>query len=146
MERRKFIKNCCIGVAAVSATSLLLSSCEGLYHAKFARQGKQIKIAKSEFTKVKDGKSSERKFVIVKDTDFTFPICVFNTKESQYVASLLKCTHNSCELNVGGGIYTCPCHGSEFDTQGQVLEGPAETNLKTFKTSQDNDYIYLQLS
>ncbi len=146
MERRKFIKKCCMGVAVASASSLLLSSCEGLHYAKFSRKGKQVQIAKSEFTKVKDGKTSKRKFVIVKDLDFPFPICLYNIKDSEYVASLLKCTHTPCELNVGGGIYTCPCHGSEFSTTGQVLEGPAETNLQTFKTTHDNDFIYVQLS
>ena len=146
MERRKFIKKCCIGAAGIPVSALLLSSCESLHYAKFNRKGKNIQIAKSEFVKTKDGKTSKRKFVIVKDDSIAFPICIYNINESEYIASLLKCTHTACELNVGGGIYVCPCHGSEFSTTGKVLEGPAETDLQTFKTTQDNDFIYLQLS
>ena len=80
---------------------------------------------------------------MIKTEDSEFPICIYKIKEDTYVASLLKCTHRSCELNVGGGIYSCPCHGSEFSVQGDVLEGPAEDKLKTFKTETDNENIYL---
>ncbi len=58
----------------------------------------------------------------------------------------MKCTHRGCELNVGGGIYSCPCHGSEFDNKGNLLEGPADQDLKTFKTSINNENIYIDLS
>ena len=44
---------------------------------------------------------------------------------------------------MGGGIYTCPCHGSEFSVKGKVLEGPADKDLKIFKTETDNENIYI---
>jgi cytochrome b6-f complex iron-sulfur subunit len=66
--------------------------------------------------------------------------------EGVFTSALLKCTHQGCELNVGGGIYTCPCHGSEFTIKGEVLEGPADQNLKTYTTTSDNENIYIQLS
>ena len=75
-----------------------------------------------------------------------FPICLYKTNEGKYIASLLKCTHNGCELNVGGGIYSCPCHGSEFSITGKVMEGPADRDLKTFKTETDHENIYVYLS
>ena len=61
------------------------------------------------------------------------------------MATFLKCTHRGCELNVGGGVYSCPCHGSEFTIEGEVLEGPATKKLQTFKTSFDNENIYIHL-
>jgi len=74
-----------------------------------------------------------------------FGSILYRIKENYY-ASLLKCTHRGCELNVGGGIYSCPCHGSEFTVKGKVLEGPAEENLKTYKTKTDHEKIYIYLS
>jgi cytochrome b6-f complex iron-sulfur subunit len=78
-----------------------------------------------------------------------FSICIYNLKKEgkdSYLASLLKCTHQGCSLNVGGGVYTCPCHGAEFSTSGQVLEGPAQTNLTTYKTTIENENIIVHLS
>src|SRR5690606_22928228 len=100
----------------------------------------------SEFKIIKKTSTAFRDFVLVKSPSHGFPICLYKTGEDQYTASLMKCTHRGCELNVGGGIYSCPCHGSEFNTNGTVLEGPADQDLKTFKTTSDNENIYIELS
>jgi cytochrome b6-f complex iron-sulfur subunit len=44
------------------------------------------------------------------------------------------CTHLDCLLgwDEQNGRYLCPCHGSQFAPDGQVLSGPAERSLNHF--------------
>lgn len=146
MERRKFIKTCCYSAIGISLGGALLQSCGTIYYATSTHEAGKLVVARSEFVKVKKNKQASRNFVLLKTANLGFPICLYKTNENSYTASLLKCTHNGCELNVGGGIYSCPCHGSEFSTTGKVLEGPADRDLQTFKTETDNENIYIYLS
>ena len=146
MERRKFIKTCCYSAIGIPIAATLLQSCGGIYYATANHKKGKLVISKSEFIQLKKDKKINRKFVLVKTEELDFPICIYNIGENTYSASLLKCTHRGCELNVGGGIYTCPCHGSEFSISGKVLEGPADKNLTTFKTETDHENIYIYIS
>jgi len=143
MKRRKFIKSCCYTTIGITLAGSVLQSCGSIYYASVSRNANRLVIAKSEFWYLKKDKKVNRSFVLIKLENSEFPICIYKIKEGIYIASLLKCTHRSCELNVGGGIYSCPCHGSEFSVSGKVLEGPAEADLKTFKIETDNEYIYI---
>ena len=146
MERKKFLKGCCYLAIGMPLMSTILPACGSIYYASFQQKNNQIVIAKSEFFRVKNNKESYRTFILIKIAQSQFPICIYRIDEDKYVGSLLKCTHRSCELNVGGGIYTCPCHGSEFSMEGKLLQGPAEKDLLTFKTETDESYIYVLLS
>jgi nitrite reductase/ring-hydroxylating ferredoxin subunit len=44
----------------------------------------------------------------------------------------LRCTHLGCLLRFNGAerSWDCPCHGSRFDVDGEVLEGPASKPLE----------------
>lgn len=123
-----------------------LQSCgTALYFANAEKKGSNLVVKKSEFLSVKNDITTERTHVFVKTVELDYPICVQKTGEDAYSALLMTCTHRGCELNFGGGIYTCPCHGSEFSSSGEVLEGPADKNLKSFKTETDSENIYIFL-
>jgi len=41
-----------------------------------------------------------------------------------------RCTHLGCKINkLEDGKLICPCHGSQFDSYGKVLKGPAAASL-----------------
>jgi Rieske Fe-S protein len=54
---------------------------------------------------------------------------------SRYRAFSLICTHLGCALEETGDTFTCPCHGSEFTGDGQLLAGPAGKDLPELKVN-----------
>jgi Rieske Fe-S protein len=50
------------------------------------------------------------------------------------------CTHRKCKLDAEADkTFYCPCHGSTFDADGHVTEGPARRNLPAFEISTDEN-------
>jgi len=49
-----------------------------------------------------------------------------------------RCTHLGCRLDrVVHGVVVCPCHGSRFDADGRVLNGPATRALQPLRVTAD---------
>lgn len=146
MERKEFIRECGIFCLGSLVAGSLLESCMGNYYAITKFENNRIIIAKSEFIKIKDGVEKPRKYVLVTNNKLRYPICVFKINDTKYSALYMECTHNSCELNPHGDYLICPCHGSEFSNVGKVQNPPAETDLKQFKTTSDDENIYIQFA
>jgi Rieske Fe-S protein len=50
------------------------------------------------------------------------------------------CSHLGCTVNLATGAnhFLCPCHGSQFDLEGNVIHGPATAALSHFDWHQVN--------
>jgi cytochrome b6-f complex iron-sulfur subunit len=67
---------------------------------------------------------------------------VTRTGASTFVAVTAECTHQACVVSLSSGTsFVCPCHGSEFDTSGHVLQGPAAFPLQQFPTQFVNNVL-----
>ncbi|WP_246195796.1 FAD-dependent oxidoreductase [Halopolyspora algeriensis] len=57
---------------------------------------------------------------------------VYRDEDGMLHAVSLRCTHLGCLLRFNGAdrSWDCPCHGSRFDIDGSVLEGPAVRPLE----------------
>ncbi len=53
------------------------------------------------------------------------------------------CTHEGCTTNwqFSAGIFECTCHGSRFNTSGQVVRGPALSNLPEYAVIRNNNTV-----
>lgn len=72
------------------------------------------------------------------------PILVLNRDGTPEVLSAI-CTHEGCtvEWDAGNDIIVCPCHGGQFDMDGEVLEGPPPAPLIKLPVRVEDGKIYV---
>ena len=57
-------------------------------------------------------------------------ILLYRSGPASVFAFSRKCTHLGCTIGAfQNGVSTCPCHGSQYDTQGSVVRGPSQSPL-----------------
>ena len=55
---------------------------------------------------------------------------IINRRGDKYLVISARCTHLGCIIDtIKDGKLLCPCHGSSYSPEGQVLRGPAKRNL-----------------
>jgi cytochrome b6-f complex iron-sulfur subunit len=59
---------------------------------------------------------------------------VFNSADGFFAISSI-CTHLGCNVKHIGQGFECPCHGSRFDENGRVVQGPAPQPLAWYAIS-----------
>lgn len=58
------------------------------------------------------------------------------------------CTHQGClvsAFDAGSGQFVCPCHGSRYDVNGQVTQGPASVPLTKYQTQFSNNKLTIKV-
>jgi nitrite reductase/ring-hydroxylating ferredoxin subunit len=61
------------------------------------------------------------------DTDYR---AVKRTGPTTFAGISVICTHEGCPTDLRGGGFVCPCHGAEYDTDGQVTRQPDSGRAK----------------
>jgi Rieske Fe-S protein len=75
-------------------------------------------------------------------------VIVDDTVVTQPTAGVFKgfstvCPHRGCNVSkVENGTIDCPCHGSKFNLEGAVVNGPATSPLKPKAVSVQGDSIF----
>ena len=145
IDRRHFVRKSCILCAGTPFLSALLAGCESIHYVSGTLEPNGIAVLNSEFVVTSQEVRSYRQYIIVRNERLEYPICVYRISETEYVALLMKCTHQGTELQAFGDHLQCPAHGSEFNNRGQVSQGPAENNLRTFRVTNGEEKLLIEL-
>jgi cytochrome b6-f complex iron-sulfur subunit len=64
-------------------------------------------------------------------------VIVGRTSSGSFVAIAAACTHqgSSLQYSASANKFICPSHGAQFDTSGNVTQGPATVAEKKYNTS-----------
>ena len=74
------------------------------------------------------------------------PVAVVRTGSSSYTALSRICTHQGCTIDIASGGFSCPCHGSQYNSAGVATRGPAEAALQRFNVAVSADGATLVVS
>jgi Rieske Fe-S protein len=107
---------------------------EGLH---FTKRFVQARVTKGDATPVSALGKSEAKVLQLGGEK----AAVYRDDEGVVHAVSAVCTHMGClvEWESGERVWHCPCHGSRFDPDGKVLQGPAKRPLKGVDASADEE-------
>lgn len=122
MERRHFIRKTAITLVSVTGIVAAISYFRQFFP-RLAGQKRRITI------------SDSSRFPV--DT-YTYldehNLFVYRDHEGIRAVSAV-CTHLGCIIEKSTDGFECPCHGSCYNTKGEVLSGPAPRNLSWYQVS-----------
>jgi len=152
VSRRQFCAGAC-QVASGATLATLVSACSGMSSSptspsgmasplgvstgQFTGTAVQVSVAGSALADVGGA-------VLVESTAGVFLLA--RTSASEFSAIDAVCSHESCTVTgADGAVYVCPCHGSRYSRNGQVLAGPARASLRQFATSFTDGVVTIAL-
>lgn len=145
MDRKEFIKTCGLVCLGGGVMGLMLQSCSTPSIVSGSLAGENMMVPLSSFEELKNNQIQYRKYILVHHPQLRYPIYVFRLYDDNYSAVLLQCTHQGNEVSVNGDRLHCSSHGSEFDQQGMVKNGPATEPLRSFKVTIENQQLAISL-
>ncbi len=138
--RREFVK---IGVAATA-----LSLCGGC--ALFVTKRRPDLILRPEAGEIRfdEAKLEPAGSLVVAVEGQKDKLLVFRLPGGDVAAVTTKCTHKGCDVGYSEekNRIVCPCHGSEYDTKGSNLEGPAKRPLRAYAVRIDRSSVVVRVS
>ena len=139
MNRRRFVKALpMLSAGAASAGGLgSLSACATVPYVAATGSGSEARVPAAQ---IPPGTGA-----FVTTPNRPWPLYVHRHSDQRVTAVAASCTHQGCQPDPQGGRLVCPCHGSQFDLDGALLEGPAEAPLPGFPASVDGTDVVIRL-
>ncbi len=91
---------------------------------------------------VQPGLTNPNGFLLILEAK-TFVIHLGN---NDFRAFTSVCTHEACDVDTfSSGRIRCPCHGSQYDSSGAVVVGPATGALRRFSASRNGNTLTITI-
>ena len=139
-NRREFVKDTLTGIGSVALGSFMLVNQSGC-----SEGSPTAPINNSDETIIVDLSSSENSALVTVGGALALGSNVIDSKgillyrqsDTNVLAFSRNCTHNGCTIESfdNNGISACPCHGSQFNTSGSVVIGPAVNPLTQYSAT-----------
>jgi cytochrome b6-f complex iron-sulfur subunit len=120
--RREFIV--AGSAVAVAAVSTIIIKCDTIVNSDPFTGSRTFDLSKPEYAALTTIGGS----AFCELNDPNFPAIVTRTGANEVKAFSSKCTHAGCKINLPDETVQahCPCHGSVFNSSGNLISGPAK--------------------
>lgn len=143
MKRREFVS--LVGVG--TATPLIISACTPKASQPVANSpradsfqsvGTITELDKEQQLLSTNLGGSDKKALVIRDP----------TDSDRLIGVNPTCTHAGCTVTWESEqqAFVCPCHDSQFSSDGKVLEGPATKPLSSYQVKSEGDSILVKTS
>lgn len=142
IDRRKFILDsckACAGMLAIAGTASFISSCSTLDVLKISPVNKVMVV------NLKSLKEGVNRYIL-RNSGLDYDILLVLHQHAKPEALLMKCTHIDNPLVATNSGLACNMHGSRFDFDGKVTNGPAARPLNRFVTEKNENEIKIFLT
>jgi cytochrome b6-f complex iron-sulfur subunit len=136
MKRRQFIN--------LLSVSLLLSLSPLFLTVVYGKKPKPKPKKKENWISVGTVAELDKNGQILKQKTSLGTVLVIGTSKSKKLIAVNPiCTHLGCTVDweAEENMFLCPCHASEFTTDGKVQNGPATKPLSTYKTKIEKNTV-----
>jgi cytochrome b6-f complex iron-sulfur subunit len=157
LTRREFFVKTCQGAAVIAVPTLLSSIIEGC-------SNNSNPVSNPSSSGLQTINASAKNNVITLTVDSSSPLSavgsaaliqfsngnllIDRSDQNTFNALSAICTHQGCLINYydsGNKQFVCPCHGSRFGLNGQVVQGPASRPLSQYQTQFNNNQLSISV-
>jgi len=139
MKRRAFVQRLPVLTAglAAGASAALMGGCASVPYVAPRLTPLGLSLYASELSPEGDA--------FVQAPDMDRPVYIRRHASGSLTAVLASCTHQGCQPEPVGNRLECPCHGSQFSFEGEVLVGPADRPLTRYEVVETDGEIVVRL-
>ena len=124
MNRKDFFKKAFIGGSVLLFAPTVFTSCTKASDVLPAGGTGTIDLTSSAYASLKN----------VGGYAYNGSVIIIRSSATSYIAMSSICTHQGCTVGYSSSSkkLVCPCHGAVYNTNGTVLQGPAQSALTQY--------------
>jgi len=143
LDRRTFLVRleraaCAATLGARAVLPLLASACASIPYIRGTGLGAELLVPQREL-----GSATQ---AMIERAGGELPIFVRRLDDGSWLALSTRCMHRGCQVEPTDDRLVCPCHGSEYDLNGGVLQGPTERALVRYRVTRRDDGLVVHLT
>lgn len=135
-DRREFVRS---GSAALAI--VLLPACASLVTRRVPLENGRIRLSLRQHPELGEPRGSLRLI----PEGWEDPVYLLALDGGGFAALSSICTHRGCTVDISGQGLACPCHGSQYDREGQVTRGPANRALTRYPVRTMGDDLIIDV-